>query len=248
MLVRAAAILIVLFWLTMTGLLLRHEIKPGDSALREVPVGHVVKLVFHHQQTSDLNIINDKLRLGQLRIAPLNDKEAGLRTIVFTGSLHLPVPGAKSQRVAWDGELEMDKAFATRRFRFGVKVHEPAELRSEILVLPAENVAHYELRSATGVLERQSYSLDERGAREVFQQFGLDPALLPTAPRARIAAPIFKAQQSSIKIHGERMDTYLVTVEANGQTWIECHINQLGQIVQATTLLGYRLAQEDLTP
>lgn len=247
MLYRATAALVVLFWLTMTGLLVRNEISPGDSALREVPVGHVVKLIFHHQQASDLKVSNDKMQIGQVRIVPRTDKAAGRRHLAFAGSLHFPVPGAKSRRIAWDGELEMNKDLVAQRFRFGVKVHEPAELRSEIVVLPAENVAHYELHSATGILERQSYSLDEQGAREVLQQLGFDSALLPAALR-RPEAPIIKAQQSSLRIHGERMDTYLVTVEFNGQTWLECHVDQLGHIVRATTLLGYTFAPDDIGP
>ena len=67
---RTVAIFIVLFWLTMTGLLVHQQVRPGDSALREVPPAHVVKLLFMHHQPSNLNIYSDKLRLGQLVIEP----------------------------------------------------------------------------------------------------------------------------------------------------------------------------------
>ncbi len=245
---RAASILIVLFWLTMTALLLRNEVQPGDSALREVPPGHVVKLILHHQQASDLNIISDKMRLGHLRIDPKTNKDQGLRLINFTGNLLFIIPGGDRQRVAWDGEVEMNKELAIQRFRIGVTMHDPDRLRSEITIRPAENIARYELSSATGVLERQDYSLDERGAREVFRQLGIDPAMLPVSPRQHSQPPVIKAHQSSIDIHGERMDTYLVSIESNGQTWLECHVSQLGQIVRATTLLGYSLVPDDITP
>ncbi len=245
---RAVSILIVIFWLTMTALLLRNEVKPGDSALREVPAGHVVKLLLHHQQASDLNIISDKTRLGRLLISPKTIKEDGLRIIAFTGHLIFTVPGGDRQRVAWDGEVQMNKDLAIQVFRLGVTMTETEKLRSEIVVRPAENLAHYELSSANGVLERQDYTLDEKGARDVFRQLGIDPAMLPVAPLAHAKPPVIKAQQSSIEIHGERMDTYLVTVESNGQTWLECHVDQLGHIVKATTLLGYTLMPEDVTP
>jgi hypothetical protein len=245
---RAISILIVLFWLTMTALLLRNEVKPGDSALREVPAAHVVKLILHHQQSSDLNIVSEKMRLGHLRIDPHVKKEEGLRAINFTGNLLLMIPGGPRQRVAWDGEVEMNKELTVQRFRIGVTMHEPDRLRSEIVVRPAENVAHYELSSANGVLERQDYSLDERGVREVLRQLEIDPALLPVAPQQKTHPPVIKAQQSSIEIHGERLETYLVTVESNGQTWVECHVDQLGHIVRATTLLGYSLLPDDITP
>lgn len=248
MIYRATAAIVILFWLTMTVLLLRNEITPGDSALREVPVGHVVKLILHHQQRSDLNIISNKLRLGSLRIDPQIDKVSGARTISFSGTLRFPVPGGHRQPVAWSGEIEMNRELNVRQFRLGVTLHEPEKLRSEIVVRPGENLAEYELSSVNGVLERQSYSLDGDGARAVFQQFGIDPALFPADTLRSSAPPAITAQQSSLSIHGERMDTYRVTVESNGQTWLECHVNQLGQIVRATTLLGYVLAPDDITP
>jgi hypothetical protein len=245
---RVVAILIVVFWLTMTALLLRNEIKPADSALREVPAGHVVKLLLHHQLPSDLNIISNKMRLGHLRIDPKARKDGKPRTIGFTGNLVFIIPGGDRQRVAWDGEVEMDQELAIQRFRLGVTMHDQEKLRSEIVIEPAENVAHYVLSTSSGILERQDYTLDERGARDVFRQLGIDPSMLPVTPTVRSKPPVIKAQQSSIEIHGERMDTYLVTVESNGQTWIECHVDQLGHIVRATTLLGYSLIPDDVTP
>ena len=243
---RAISFLIVIFWLTMTALLLRNEIKPGDSSLREVPPGHVIKLLLHHHQVSDLNIVSDKSQLGHLRIAPRTDKDE--RIIDFTGNLIFTLPGAERQKVAWDGQVDMDKDLAVKRFRIGVTMHEPDRLRSEIEFIPAENVAHYVLSTAKGVLERQDYTLDEQGARDVFRQLGIDPAMLPMAPMPKNMPVTIKAQQSSIESHGERMDTYLLTVESNGQTWLECHVDQLGHVVRATTLLGYKLAPDDITP
>lgn len=246
MLYRATAIGIVLFWLTMTGLLLRHEMRPADSALRAVPAAHVVKLIFHHQQPSDLTIASEKLRLGQLHLHPRSDQAAGRRTLGFKGHLSFAVPGARrQQRVAWEGELEMNKALAIQRFRLGLTVHEPAFLHSEIFVWPAENRARFEMRAEDGALETRDFTLDEDGARAALQQFGLDPALLtPGARPLASPAPRVTARQSTFRIHGERIDTYQLTVEAGGQTWAECHVDQLGRIVHATTLLGYTLAPD----
>lgn len=245
---RAISILIVLFWLTMTALLLRSEIKPGDSALREVPPGHVVKLILHHRQKSELNIMSDKLRLGHLHIVPQTRKEDGMRVFSFTGNLLFLLPGGDRQRVAWDGDCELDRDLTVHRFRLGVTMHEPERLRSEVVVLPGENLAQYTLSSANGVLERQSYSLDEKGARDVMRQLGIDPSMLPIDPLPKTKPPVIKAHQSSLDVQGERMDTYLVSVEANGQTLMECHVNQLGQIVKATTIFGYSLMIDDITP
>jgi hypothetical protein len=245
---RAVSILIILFWLTMTGLLLRSELKPGDSALREVPPGHVVKLILHHRQKSELNIVSDKMRLGRLHIEPKMRKEDGMRVFTFTGYMLLLLPGGERQKVAWDGECEMDKELAVHRFRLGLTTHESEKLRSEVVVLQRENVARYTLSSPTGLLEKQSYSLDEKGAQDVMRQLGIDPSMLPMDPLAKTKPPEVKARQSSIEVQGEPMDTYAVSVEVNGQTLLECHVNQLGQIVKATTIFGYGLMIDDISP
>src|SRR5262245_7266621 len=56
MIYRTAAALIVVFWLVMTTLLIRNEVNPEDSRLREVPVTHVLKLLYLHEQPSHLRI------------------------------------------------------------------------------------------------------------------------------------------------------------------------------------------------
>ena len=172
-----------------------------------------------------------------------------MRVVGFTGTLLFLLPGGDRQRVGWDGEFEMDKDLTIHRFRIGVVMHETGKLRSEVVVLPAENVAHYTLTSANGILERQDYSLDEQGARDVMRHLGVDASMLPLGgPMPQAKPPVIKAHQSSLDVHGERMDTYLVTVEVNGQTLMECHVNQLGQVVKATTILGYSLLIDDITP
>ena len=248
MFARTAAILIVVFWLTMTGLLVRKEAGPGDSTLREIPIGHVVKLLFLHEQASELNIINEKLRLGHLHIQPRVRKETESRAIEFSGYLQFPIPGSARQRVAWDGEWEMEQSLATRRFRLGVTVHDPAHLRGEVVILPASNRAHYELRGNSGTIEQQDYSLDQAGLREVLHFLGMDPLLLPSAPIRDTPPPRIRALQSSMEIHGEHIDTYLVTIENNEQTLLEFHVSQLGQVLRAKTFLGYTLAPDDITP
>ncbi len=252
---RAVAILVVLFWLTMTALLLRNEVTPGDSALREVPFTHVVKLLFHHQQVSSLNVMSDKMRMGALRIHPQVDKTTGRWLLSFDGNLQFTIPGQKPQRVKWDGDLDLDKSLETKSFRIGVTTYQAGQanqssrLRSEIRIFPEDRRARYELSSDTGTLERQDFTLDESGARQAVEQLGLDPALLASVKSQRLTSlPVIKAIQSSLEIRGEAIDTYLVTVEYNGQTLIEVHVSQLGQVLKASTMLGYTLVPDDLVP
>lgn len=246
MLYRSVAILIVLFWLTMTGLLVRKETRTADPMLREIPADHVAKLLFLHEQRSELNIISDKLRLGRLDIQPRARNDQGSRVLEFAGHLQIHVPGGTRQRVLWDGELELEKSLATRRFRLRVKMHDPAEFEGEVVIVPAANRAHYELRGNSGTIEQQDFPLDEAGLRSVLQFLGVDPLLLPTSAIRGGASPEVRALQSSMDIRGERIDTYLVTVGYQGQTLLEVHISQLGRVLHAKTFLGYTLTPDDI--
>jgi hypothetical protein len=248
MLYRTIAIFIVLFWLTMTGLLVHQQLRPGDSALREVPPAHVVKLLFMRHQVSQLNIDSDKLPFGHLTIEPKIGDNGQERNLRFFGELRIPIPGAKPERIEWDGELQMDKFLVIKQFRLKVNARAPAALTSEITVVPKENIAHYELRASNGVIERQDYTLDERGARSALEQVGFDASLLPIAKKNVASAVKIKARQSTLDVPGGSMDTYLLTVESNGQTLLECHVDQLGRIVRANTLLGYTLTADAVTP
>jgi hypothetical protein len=249
MLYRTAAIFIVLFWLTMTALLVHQELRPGDSALRELPPAHVVKLLFMHQETSKLNIYSDKLRLGQLIVEPKIHDDGQSRDLEFRGDLQLLIPGGRRERVAFhDCVLHMDKLLNLKRFELSVDIHVPTDLTSRIVVDPAEKVAHYELRGSHGIVEQQTYTLDERGARLALESLGVDPSLLPVAKRNVSNSLQVKARQATLSVPGGQMDTYQVTVETNGQTLFECHVDQLGRIVQANTLLGYTLSADATTP
>jgi hypothetical protein len=243
---RTVAIFIVLFWLTMTGLLVHQEIRPDDSALREIPFSHVVKLLFMHNEKSKLGIFSDKVRLGRLEIDPSTGAQGDERNVAFSGDFQFVIPGAKRERVAWHGELQMDKLLTPLKFTLAVK-NPRTQLTSQVEVLPKENIAHYQLLSDNGNLENDYYPLDERGMRAALEELGVDASMLPLSVAQHAAAqPTVKARLSSLAVHNETMDTYLVTIESNGQTLLECHVDQLGHIVHVTTLLGYTLVAEDL--
>ena len=249
MLYRALAILVTGFWLTMIGLLIRKEAGPGDSSLREVPVGHVVKLLLMHEQPSDLNISNGKLRVGNLRIHPQMHKGELSRVIDFVGNLQVMVPGMERQRVQWDGEIELEKTLAIRRFRMALTFrdptqHSPPSFRTEITIVPAENQLTWTQQGG----QTLTYTLDDAGLQRALRE--IDPALpeMFQSQTRSMTPPVIKALQSSMLIHGERIDTYLVTIEQSGQTLLEFDVSQLGQILRAKSLIGYSLAPDDIVP
>ena len=257
MLYRALAILVVGFWLTMIGLLIRKEAGPGNSALREVPVAHVIKLLLMHEQPSDLNIYSGKMRVGYLRIHPQMHAGDRSRVIAFGGDLHVMLPGAERQHVKWDGEIELEKSLAVRRFTLGLNFSDPAmrgapAYRAQITIVSAENLLTWTLSNSDRLpAQPHTYTLDDVGLQTALRDMDMaDPSMLTMihGQTRSMTAPVIRALQSSIPYHGQRIDTYLVSIEQSGQTLLEFDVSQLGQILRATSVIGYSLAPEDIVP
>lgn len=239
---------IVVFWLTMTTLLIRTEMQPQGSALRKVPIEHVLKLLFLHQQSSDLSIYSDGIRLGHLQVHPKLVRDTGARRLDFSGNILVRVPDAPRQRFSWDGFFHMDKAFALQEVLLRVNMHD-AGYRAEIRVRPGENEAVFHLAAGDRVVQRSVYSLDEKGLQQLIQQQGLDPAMLQAiSGKALSVQPTITAQQSSMHIRKERLETYLVSIQQSGQTLLDMHVSQLGGILRVQTFFGYKLEPNDALP
>ncbi len=249
MLSRFLSIAIVLFWLTMTTLLVRTEFWPNHSSLRTVPLEHVAKLMWLHEQASDLIVSNEGLRVGHLTLHPRIRPSDGARVLEYSGNLSVRLPGSPRTRISWDGIAEFDAESNLRSLLLGLGMKEPSLMRAEILVKPAENHAIYRLFNNGREIESEDFTLDERGLKKVLTQVDLDPALYDAfRSSSSTASPIVSAQQSYIKVHHERIDTYRVEVRQGGQTLVEAHISQLGQVLRMRTLVGYTLAPDDLIP
>ncbi len=248
MLYRFLAATIIVFWLTMTVLLVRKENGMGNSALREVPLAHVAKLMLTHEQTSDLQIYNEKLPVGRIQIRPRIRPEDGQRRIDLSGSLQLMLPGTTRQRFTWNGELDLNRQLEPQRFRVAVSVREPADYTMNLLFEPADQRVTVETRTSRHLVKSSQYSLDEKGANDWLHDQGLDPSLLMSLHNPRSARLVLKAQQTSLEIRGEKVETYLISGEQGEQTLFEAHVSELGQILRVRTFLGYSAAPDDLTP
>jgi hypothetical protein len=253
MLHRAASLLIISFWLTMTALLVRNEIAPEGSSVREVPVAHVLKLLFQPERGSGLNITSDSSTLGHLNLTPHIDATTQNHVLGFDSSLQMRLGLNSRQSVKLEGQLELDPAMALRHLTFTLVLRDPTPLKTEVDIDPEANRAHTAMRSQSQpgapwqLIDERDYSLDQQGARDLLGQVGLDPALLTTVGAPRVA-PVIRARQSSLVLHGVRVDTYLLTIEQSGQTLMEIQISQLGYVLQAKTLLGYNFAPDDPLP
>jgi hypothetical protein len=238
---------VIAFWMIMTGLLIQTEVRPAKSRLLAVRPENVLKLIFHQEQASDLNIYNDRTRIGYLRIHPRIDKETGGKIVEFSGNLHLRIPSLDRQRFSWEGAVGMDADYKTQSVVAHFIVHEPANYRVQVFVdaLAGQmRVTQHTNGRETG----QTFPLDENGAGELLSSLQIDPSLLKSVRNTKTAPAEITAEKSSLQMHGERVETYLVRIEKNGQTWLEFHVDQLGQIATAKTLIGYTLAPYESLP
>ncbi len=245
---RILSVAIVIFWLTMTTLLVRMELSPRDSRLKAVPVEHVMKLLFLHEQSLDLNIALDGQRVGYLRLHPRQETGAQMRLLDFVGNLQVRLPQAPKQRFSWSGMLEMNHDFELQSASLGFTMHEPEAYRVDLQIDAPHRTVQVLWKAGDRVLEEETFTLDEFGAQKAMKHFGIDPNIVRAASGNSGAKPLITAQQSSLRIRGESTETYLVLVRQNGQTLCEIQVSQIGQILDVKTFLGYRLAPEDLMP
>jgi len=251
MIYRTVAALIVLFWLLMTTLLIRNEVNPEDSSVREVPISHVLKILYLHEQPSHLRIYAGGTPIGHLSFQPRTDKDTGIRVAEFTGTVQLQMPDRR--RISWDGSLRMSPDYELLQSNWGVALHDPEFLRLEVQSATGEPKAHVTVRTKDRVLQEMDVATNEAGIMDLAHQFGAGAEFFAIVQQAKTQAktqakPVIRARQSSIRYRGERTETYLVSVEQNGQTLIQCQFSQLGHILQAKTLLGYTLQPDDLLP
>lgn len=244
---RLVAFAIVVFWFVMTLLLVRNEVTPESSRLREIPISHVLKILYLHEQPSDLNIYNGGLPIGSVRLQPRLDRERGTRLLDIAGDLRLrPGPQQKMQ-FSWVGMLEMSDAYEMLETKWSVTMQEPTYLRVHVTTPAHSKTARYSFHTKGMTIGEGELPMDQDGLTSLAKQFGdgTDFSGLIEQGRRQARAPLkIRARQSSLRYRGDRTDTFLVTVEQNEQMLIEAHFSQLGQILDARTLIGYTLRPE----
>jgi hypothetical protein len=249
MLHRLTAIIIVIFWFCMTGLLVVREMYPELTRLNDVPVGYVTRLIFQHEQASDLELFEGPRDIGNLHLQPRHNHENGDLTLEYHGALAVDIPGGPHQRLSWVGTLEMDAHFHVKQVQAKIGFQQGAG-QIDLLIEPPHNIARFSVKNGNLPAEESQLSLDEAGLTTLLAHAGLGPmslAQLKTAG-AQFAMPEVNAQTSSLQMNGESVSTFLFTGKMEGQTVIEAHLSQLGQLLRGQIpVLGYRFAPQNLS-
>jgi hypothetical protein len=246
MLYRALLILITGLFITMWTLLIRSEVQPGGNSLRALPVEHVLREVFQPEKPSNLIIHNGSQRIGTLRLAGQGEAADGSRALQFYGNALIEFPGGDPQRSAWNGEIvvtpdwKMKSLALTAATRGTSKTAGPAT-QLELVVSPLDETVSYAVKSGASVLDRQTFTTDEAGLTALLDHFDVDPMLRKQFRPGSGPKPVISARQASLVLQNVKLETSLLTVVVNGQTLIEVHISQLGEVLHARTMFGWTL-------
>jgi len=251
MLNRLLALLIVGFWLAMTGLLVVRELYPESTRLNAIPVSYVGQLVFQHQQSSELEIYSGaKDVVGLIHLQPRPLTKAARRELDLNGNLNITLPNGTRHRLWWLSRIEMTPQFAVERFHVDLAAQEPTHHLDILVNCTARNATIAE-KMGGETLHQTTFTLDEKGLATLLAKAHLDSGMLQNLKSAGVGIPPleFGAQTSSLTIGGEKLSTYLLTLKAGTQTIIEAHVSQLGQVLKAQSpLLGYKLLPFGIKP
>ena len=236
--------LIVGFWLAMTGLLVVRELYPDSTRLNNVPVSHVGRLLFQHEQPSELVVRDKQKEVGTFFIQPHANRETRERRIEFHGNLGINLPAAGKQRISWSGNAIMDDAFNVINLKVSLSTHDPIQ-GIELDIDNPTNLAKYVITNQGYELEKGSFTLDQDGLTSLLKRAGLPVAVfqsLLSGKQNAKAVPEVVSRLSSLKLNGETISTYVVSVNVSGQTLLEAHVTQLGQVLKASApALGYKM-------
>lgn len=242
---RIAAALIIGFWLVMSTLLFRLEVQPEKSAVLNVPVAHVLKLMFVQAQASSLNILEGDQPIGNLSIRPRVFPGKNERSLEFAGNVALRLPLMERQRVMCDGVVQLDRDFNVRGLTFGVLIRDTG-YKTIVTVDPRAHRVSYEIKDHDVSIDHASFPLDDIGTGAALHRLGVDMGAIATL-QANLAAPTITAKQSELKIRSAKIDAYQLTVRQGDSVLADIYVSQLGQILMARTLFGYTFSSDDIS-
>jgi hypothetical protein len=234
----------------MTGMLVVRELYPESWRLNEVPVSHLGRLLFQQMASSDLQIFDATKEVGYLHFQPKIAEGSAERVLEFNGSVNLTIPEIGAHHFSWIGHAMFDAKLRLLRLQFSVASSEPGG-QLEVALDPLANTASYAVREGRQLGESVTFTMDEKGVAALLEKLGVPRALLAQlhTQTSAMPAPAITAEESTLKLNGEKITTYLFSVKIEDQVLLDADLGQIGQILRARIpLLHYRLAPAGIMP
>lgn len=245
---RIAAVLIVLFWLTMTALLIERRFFPESSRFSKVPAYHIGQIFFQQEQVSDLMAYKGDDNLGYARVSPRSDRRNGINTVDFSGALKLQAADGK-HTVTWLAQLDLNPDYKMRLFHADIFVDQIQHVK--VLMNKMTGVETFSIGTRGEDEGRLTYSLDQNGFSTLLKQNGMDASMLAQLQGAsgQMPPPEFSAQESSLRMNNETIATYLLSMKLGENVIFEIHMSQIGQVLKMNMpLLNYKLLPYNVDP
>ncbi len=249
---------IVLFWLAMTAQLVREEVWSGWRRSQPVPVDFVVRLMFHHEEVSDLTLFSHGHRLdGNLHLQPRRlpagqDQAVALDCLTWTGSFALNLPGVDVNRVVLRGLAEITDEQRCQRLELTASLHEPRQNGPGLTLFlegrPGTDAWHYVVRQAGTVVHEDAGPMLQLLRDADPHLPGISFEGIEQMQRQTAASTSVTAYRDTLRLGGEAADTYVISLRQGDVEEASVHFNQLGQILAIKTFTGYDLYDEGVAP
>ncbi len=257
---KAAAVVIVFFWLGMNGQLIRVMLFPEQSRLTEVPASFVAELFLKRAEPSQLVVLKSGRRVGEVSVGSREQvdapNQAGGVELNLAGSMALEeaIPGI--EKVSGRLILDLGRDLALRGGKLRLRVPgSPRGFELEFSSNPLE--VRYRLTEGgqvttdTGTLHESN--LDRM--KMLLALWGLDVDAVMAGAGSREDRentcewkPVLAARRGQIRLRGERFHGYLLEVKREGGDGMRCIFSEAGELMRVTTFLDYELLSEVFVP
>ncbi len=256
---RTLVVGIIAFWLGMTCLLVRLEWSPRNTDALEVPTAYLWKLMFLHEEASDLVVYHQHQRIGNLHLQPhrlpseTDGAESGTRQLSAVGGFSTDLPWIGRQNVVLHGSVDLGATNEVRALRLSAVFHPPglphnAGTTVQLDGHPASGVWHYSAQRGDETLAEDTGTVAHLLDRPELRAMGIDPASFARLQQQQAGGLTVTARHGRLRLNRDEIETYVVTLkDANGLE-ASVHLNQLGQILAVRTFAGVDLLDGALNP
>lgn len=249
---------IILFWLWMTALLVRGTWFPQSGEPIAIPTAYVWKLVFLHEEPSDLTVYNGRQRVGNLHLQPhrqmveRDGKNRTERQLKLVGGFNVDWAWTGRQSVILHGTLDLGEKDEITHLRLSAVFHDTRPTTPGTAVVldgtPSADQWHYSVQQGDLMLEERSGSVAQMLDRPELRALGLDPAAFARVQGQQVSKASTTARRGKLQMNHDEIDTYVVTFKDGNGLESSVHLNQLGQILAVTTFAGLSLLDAALNP
>lgn len=237
---------IVGFWLTMTTLLVRMQIAPRDSSLSHIPLAHILRILFEHEQASDLNVSSGGLRYGSIVVRPSIDPDNDQRLLFYGGSTLLRASYLPHDRLSLEGQLTLDPKLQVLAATGSLTLRE-GQMKLSYIYDQTQKTFTYALEEGARIVRSETVVLDRPGLDNLLRSLDIDPAIVDSTV-ASTSAPTLTAHYSKFNYREEQVDAYCLVLKRENTTLAEIFVSQLGQILLVKTPFGLQLAPYEMLP